>query len=139
MIHFVSSAVVFALACMADVNRPPYNNDANRYYQLARVAMGLDSIIDHPSVQAIRTVVSHLELSNVNVAPLRRTIQLLMTIFLQMCDHPRGATICYSLLGLNAQLCKGVSRILRGGPNLLTSQSQLGLRSRHPIPVASEC
>lgn len=81
--------MMFAIACMTDLNRPPYNTEASNYYQLARVAIGIDSVIDHPTLQAVRGI--HM-----------------MSTFLQMCDHPNGATACYSLLGLNSQLCQAL-------------------------------
>ncbi|KZV85592.1 hypothetical protein EXIGLDRAFT_653952 [Exidia glandulosa HHB12029] len=86
--------MILAIACMIDLNRPPYNTEASNYYQLARVALGVDSVIDHPTLQAVRGI--HM-----------------MTTFLQMCDHPNGATACYSLLGLNSQLCQvlGLHRV----------------------------
>lgn len=81
--------MVLAIGCMVDLNRPPYNTEASNYYQLARVALGLDSVIDRPSMQAVRAI--HM-----------------MSTFLQMCDHANSATTCYSLLGLNAQLCQSL-------------------------------
>ncbi|EJD44866.1 hypothetical protein AURDEDRAFT_166048 [Auricularia subglabra TFB-10046 SS5] len=81
--------MILAIGCMVDLNRPPYNTDASNYYQLARVALGLDSVIDRPSIQAVRAI--HM-----------------MSTFLQMCDHSNSATTCYSLLGLNAQLCQSL-------------------------------
>lgn len=50
--------VVFAIACITDLSRPPYNAEAANYYQLARVAIGIDSPIDHPTLQAVRAIVS---------------------------------------------------------------------------------
>lgn len=45
------------MACISDMNRPPYSVEASNYYQLARVALGLDSVIDHPTLQAVRSIV----------------------------------------------------------------------------------
>lgn len=45
---------------MIDLNRPPYNAEASNFYQLARVAVGVDSVIDRPSLQAVRCIVSPL-------------------------------------------------------------------------------
>lgn len=56
------------------------------YYHLARVALGLDSVIDHPTLQAIRAI--HM-----------------MSTFAQMADLPNCTTVCYSLIGLAARLC----------------------------------
>ncbi|EJD41075.1 hypothetical protein AURDEDRAFT_186732 [Auricularia subglabra TFB-10046 SS5] len=78
--------MVLAIGCMVDMTRPPYCVEASNYYQLARVALGLDSVIDHPTIHAVIAI--HL-----------------MSTFLQMTDHQNSATTCYSLLGLNAQLC----------------------------------
>lgn len=50
--------VIFACACMTNLNRPPYNPEASSYYQLARVSIGIDSVIDHPTLQAVRAIVS---------------------------------------------------------------------------------
>ncbi|KZV86282.1 hypothetical protein EXIGLDRAFT_653392 [Exidia glandulosa HHB12029] len=81
--------MVFAKACLTAIDRAPYNVEALNYYQLARVALGLDSVIDHPTLQAVRAI--HM-----------------MTTFLQMLDHPNGATTCYMLLGLAAQVCQSL-------------------------------
>ncbi|EJD41074.1 hypothetical protein AURDEDRAFT_186731 [Auricularia subglabra TFB-10046 SS5] len=78
--------VIFAVACLADPERPPYSAEGSNYYQLSRASLGLDSVIDHPTIQAVRAV--HL-----------------LATFLQLCDHPNSATTCYSLMGLTAQLC----------------------------------
>ncbi|KZV89930.1 hypothetical protein EXIGLDRAFT_838173 [Exidia glandulosa HHB12029] len=81
--------MVFAQACMTATNRAAYNVEALNYYQLARVALGLDSVIDHPTLQAVRAI-------------------QMMTTFLQMLDHPNGATTCYMLVGLAAQACQSL-------------------------------
>ncbi|KZV99214.1 hypothetical protein EXIGLDRAFT_725850 [Exidia glandulosa HHB12029] len=81
--------MVFAEASITAADRAPCNVEALNYYQLARVALGVDSVIDHPTLQAVRAV--HM-----------------MTTFLHMVDHPNGATACYMLLGLAAQVCQSL-------------------------------
>ncbi|EJD46867.1 hypothetical protein AURDEDRAFT_86868 [Auricularia subglabra TFB-10046 SS5] len=81
--------MLLCIACMSDMRRPPYNVDASNYYQLARAAVGLDSVIDHPTLNAIRAI--HL-----------------MSMYAQMCEQLGSATTVYILNGLNAQLCQSL-------------------------------
>ncbi|EJD36700.1 hypothetical protein AURDEDRAFT_117018 [Auricularia subglabra TFB-10046 SS5] len=78
--------MLLAIGALADPRRARYDDDASNLYQMARIALSLDSVLDHPTVQAVRAI-------------------LLMCWFLFMVDHPGGVTISYNLLGLNAQLC----------------------------------
>ncbi|EJD35824.1 hypothetical protein AURDEDRAFT_92952 [Auricularia subglabra TFB-10046 SS5] len=80
---------ILAIGCMVDVNRPPYNQEASKFYHLGRLALGMDSILDHPTVQGIRAM--HM-----------------MALLLQMCDHTQAATSSYSIVGLNMQLCQSL-------------------------------
>lgn len=98
-------SMLLCFGAMVDVrSRPIYCTQAADYYQLARVALSLDSVLDHPSVQAVRAV--HL-----------------MCWFLHMTDHPAGVTIAYNLLGLNAQLCHSVRTITIPSPRLTRCSS----------------
>lgn len=78
--------MLLAIGALVDPRRPRYGDEASNLYQVARIALSLDSVLDHPTVQAVRAI-------------------LLMCWFLFMVDHPGGVTISYNLLGLNAQLC----------------------------------
>ena len=40
-----------------DTARPPYNSEGHISYQLARVALGLDPVDEHPTISAIRALV----------------------------------------------------------------------------------
>ncbi|KZV89928.1 hypothetical protein EXIGLDRAFT_649809 [Exidia glandulosa HHB12029] len=79
--------MIFAIGCIADLNRQPYNVESSNYYQLARVSLGIDSVVDHPTLQAVRAV-------------------QMMSTFMQMVDHPNSAATCYMLLGISAQMCR---------------------------------
>lgn len=81
--------MIFCIACMVDLNRQPCNTEAETYYQLARAAMGVDSVIDHPTIQAVRAL--HL-----------------MSTYPQMCETAESTTTVYGLVGLNAQICKSL-------------------------------
>ncbi|KZV97528.1 hypothetical protein EXIGLDRAFT_730460 [Exidia glandulosa HHB12029] len=81
-------SILMAVGAMVQISTPNgmYPTQAADLYQIARISLSLDSVLDHPTVQAVRAV--HL-----------------MAWFLHMSDHPGGVTISYNLLGLNAQLC----------------------------------
>ncbi|EJD35923.1 hypothetical protein AURDEDRAFT_188566 [Auricularia subglabra TFB-10046 SS5] len=76
--------VVLATGALMELDSAPV--PPTTYYHLARVALGLDSVIDHPTLQAIRAI--HM-----------------MSTFAQMADLPNCTTVCYSLIGLAARLC----------------------------------
>ncbi|EJD46940.1 hypothetical protein AURDEDRAFT_184166 [Auricularia subglabra TFB-10046 SS5] len=81
--------MIMAHACIIDLNRPPYNEDAANYYELARAALSLDPAIDHPTIHAVQSV-------------------LLMSMFLQMWEHVGCTTTSYNLIGLMAQMCQSL-------------------------------
>ncbi|EJD50145.1 hypothetical protein AURDEDRAFT_160683 [Auricularia subglabra TFB-10046 SS5] len=79
--------MIFAFACLVDLGRPPSGPDAANYYTLARTALGINSVLEHPTLSAIRAI--HM-----------------MTWFLYMFDTEDAATMCFVLSGLNSQLCQ---------------------------------
>jgi len=46
------------MACMVDMNLEPLSTDASNYYQLARAALSLDSVLEHPTTEAVCAMVS---------------------------------------------------------------------------------
>ncbi|EJD41871.1 hypothetical protein AURDEDRAFT_186302 [Auricularia subglabra TFB-10046 SS5] len=78
---------VFGPVHPPDMNHSPDDSSGTKYYQLARVAFALDSVLDHPTIQAIRAL--HM-----------------MSLFAQMTDLPNSPTTCYILMGLAARLCQ---------------------------------
>lgn len=48
--------MIFAAGALADLTLPPYNDEAERYYQLALAALSLTRVIGAPTIPAIQTV-----------------------------------------------------------------------------------
>jgi len=47
---------VFALGALLDLNLPPYNAEAEQYYQLGRAALSLRSAFDSPQIDTIQAI-----------------------------------------------------------------------------------
>ncbi|KAL0954268.1 hypothetical protein HGRIS_005396 [Hohenbuehelia grisea] len=48
--------MLFALGALLDLNNPPYNQEAERYYALGRGALSLRSVFDGPQVTTVQAV-----------------------------------------------------------------------------------
>ncbi|KAL5513258.1 hypothetical protein ACEPAH_3656 [Sanghuangporus vaninii] len=48
--------MVFATGALADLTLPPYNEEAERYYQMALAALSLTKVIGAPTLPAVQTV-----------------------------------------------------------------------------------
>jgi len=83
--------LIIALGHALDINREAYALEGVDAYQLARIALSVDSVLDHPTMNACRAT-------------------FLMTWYLGFCDQPAAITMAYNLLGLTAQLCHSVSK-----------------------------
>ncbi|KAH7102397.1 hypothetical protein BKA62DRAFT_700239 [Auriculariales sp. MPI-PUGE-AT-0066] len=83
--QLTTDAVVFAMGCAIDLERTNPTKDGLKYFQLARASLALDSIVDHPTMDAI--VAIHL-----------------MVQWLQMGDQTLGRSACYMMAGLHSQL-----------------------------------
>ncbi|KAH7096553.1 hypothetical protein BKA62DRAFT_582294, partial [Auriculariales sp. MPI-PUGE-AT-0066] len=81
--------LVVALGYTLDQAREPYPVEGVNAYQLARIALSVDSVLDHPTMNAARA-------------------SFIMTWYLSFCDHPGAMTMAYNLLGLTAQLCNSL-------------------------------
>ena len=44
---------IFALGALLDLNRPPYNLEAERYYDLGRAALSLRTVYDSPNMDSV--------------------------------------------------------------------------------------
>ncbi|KZV84725.1 hypothetical protein EXIGLDRAFT_841970 [Exidia glandulosa HHB12029] len=85
-------AVVYAvlsLAALLDPDEEPQRDLAYNYFDLATIALGIDSCIEHPTIHAVRAL--HL-----------------CGWFLQVADDHGGMGKAYGLTGLACQLCKGL-------------------------------
>lgn len=49
--------MVFAIGALTDLTLPPYNDEAEQYYQLGRTALGLAEIFEQPSLLAVQGVI----------------------------------------------------------------------------------
>lgn len=47
---------VFALGALLDLNLPPYNSEAERYYTLGRVALSLKPVFESPSISTVQAL-----------------------------------------------------------------------------------
>lgn len=47
---------IFALGALLDLNLPPYNSEAERYYDLGRAALSLRPVFDSPEVSTVQAV-----------------------------------------------------------------------------------
>lgn len=47
---------IFALGCLLDLSRPPYNSEAERYYDLGRAALSLSSVYDTPNMESVQAM-----------------------------------------------------------------------------------
>lgn len=47
---------IYALGALLDLNLPPYNAEAEHYYQLGRAALSLSSIFDSPQIDTIQAI-----------------------------------------------------------------------------------
>ena len=47
---------VFALGCLLDLTRPPYNSEAERYYDLGRAALSLKPVYDSPNMESVQAM-----------------------------------------------------------------------------------
>lgn len=47
---------IFALGALFDVNLPPYNSEADKYYDLGRAALSTRSIYDKPSIDTVQAI-----------------------------------------------------------------------------------
>lgn len=50
--------MVFAVGALMDLDKPYLSLEATQYYQLARAALSLDSILEHQSIPALQALVS---------------------------------------------------------------------------------
>jgi hypothetical protein len=47
---------VFALGCLLDLTRMPYNSEAERYYDLGRAALSLRAVYDSPNMDSVQAI-----------------------------------------------------------------------------------
>ncbi|KIM39486.1 hypothetical protein M413DRAFT_446984 [Hebeloma cylindrosporum] len=47
---------VFALGCLLDLTRMPYNSEAERYYDLGRAALSLRAVYDSPNMDSVQAM-----------------------------------------------------------------------------------
>jgi hypothetical protein len=47
---------MFALGALFDVNLPPYNAEAERYYDLGRAALSAKAVYDSPSIETVQSI-----------------------------------------------------------------------------------
>lgn len=47
---------VFALGALLDLNLPPYNAEAEHYYDLGRASLSLRVVFDSPQVDTVRAI-----------------------------------------------------------------------------------
>ena len=47
---------IFALGALFDVNLPPYNGEAERYYDLGRAALSAKAVYDSPSIETVQSI-----------------------------------------------------------------------------------
>lgn len=84
---------VLAIGSLADPSLPPYNADAQRYYVLAVVALGLDPILERHSLSTVKTL--HL-----------------LSIYSGMSGTEANMANSYALLNLACKVAQWVSAIL---------------------------
>ncbi|KAF8894235.1 fungal-specific transcription factor domain-containing protein [Gymnopilus junonius] len=51
-----SLCFIFALGCVLDLTRLPYNSEAERYYDLGRAALSLKSVYDSPNMDSVKAM-----------------------------------------------------------------------------------
>lgn len=57
--HALSVAfIVLGLGALVDLNRAPYDPEADRFYQLSRAALSIDSCLENTTINAIQSLVS---------------------------------------------------------------------------------
>lgn len=47
---------IFALGCLLDLTLPPYNSEAERYYDLGRAALSLKPVYDSPNMDSVQAM-----------------------------------------------------------------------------------
>ncbi|KAG8951810.1 hypothetical protein FRC04_005502 [Tulasnella sp. 424] len=88
--HALSVAFgVLALGVLVDLDRSPYDPEAEKYHFLSRAALAIESCLENTTIQAIQSLI-------------------LMAYFNQMTDKKTGPALTWSLNGLAMKLAQSI-------------------------------
>lgn len=88
--HALSVAFgVLALGVLVDLDRAPYDPEAEKYHYLSRAALAIESCLENTTIQAIQSLI-------------------LMAYFNQMTDKKTGPALTWSMNGLAMKLAQSI-------------------------------
>ncbi|KAG8884094.1 hypothetical protein FRB98_002619 [Tulasnella sp. 332] len=88
--HALSVAfAVLALGVLVDLDRAPYDPQADRFYQLARAALSAESCLENTTISAVQALI-------------------LMSYYNQMTDNKAGPALTWTLNGLAMKLAQSI-------------------------------
>ncbi|KAG9031862.1 hypothetical protein FRB95_002135 [Tulasnella sp. JGI-2019a] len=88
--HALSVAFsVLALGVLVDLDRAPYDPEADRFYQLSRAALAAESCLENTTIDAVQSLI-------------------LMSYYNQMTDNKAGPALTWTLNGLAMKLAQSI-------------------------------